>query len=468
MPELPEVEIVKQVVSPLIVNRRIEKIVVLRRQTILGDPEVFSKNLIGATCTHLSRIGKYLMFHFDNQKVIISHLRMEGKFYEILPDEKDSKYARVVFYLDNGHRLSFDDMRCFGIMKLADEQTYLKEKELTKLGLEPFDIKEKDIALIYQKSKERKIPIKSFLLNQETITGLGNIYVDEVLFATKIHPHTPTNLITLNDWKKIVEHSARILTSAIKAGGSTVKSYHPGKGISGDFQLFLKVYGKAGQKCLNCDAILRKTVTGGRGTTYCPHCQIKRNSSLLIAITGPAGSGKSTILNNFKVRGFATLSSDDVVKELYKKENVVRLINEKFGTDFKNEVDKNALRQILIADSKKIKELEKIVHPLVKKEIITWVKNSKPSLKVVEVPLLYEAKMSNMFDYVIGVISDKTNERLALRDPHSAKDIQQINALNQFSQYKKNLDFLIENNSSLDDLNRKSEKIINILKSYLN
>jgi formamidopyrimidine-DNA glycosylase len=466
MPELPEVETVKKVVGPLIIGRTITQIDVLRKQTILGDVNIFISSLLGAKCMKLTRIGKYLIFHFDNGKVLISHLRMEGKFYELLPGEPDTKYARVVFYLDNGHRISFDDMRCFGIMKLEDEKTYKNSKELSKLGPEPFDID--DVKEIYEKHKNRKTPIKTALLSQEIIAGLGNIYVDEVLFVSKIHPHTPTNLVSLNDWAKLIENSVNVLNDAIKAGGSTIKSYHPGKGISGDFQLSLKVYGKAGEKCTVCGSILRKTVTGGRGTTFCPHCQIKRGAPISVAVTGRIASGKTTVLNIFRNNNIPTLSSDEIVEKLYRNGEVIKTINEKLKTSFVDEINKDILRDIVYKDEIKKRLLENIVHPLVKEEIIKWLRGDKSPIKIVEVPLLFESKMDRLFDYIIAVESSKKEELLKDRSPKSASKISLINSTNQFESYKNKVDFLIDNNGSIDELRKKVEKIISKLKSYLN
>lgn len=227
MPELPEVETVKKVLIPIVKDRKILKIDVLRNSTIEGDVEVFISNLQGQTFLNVTRIGKYLIFHLTNNVVMLSHLRMEGKYYELEESDSNSKYARVVFHLDNGHKLSYDDSRCFGILKLSNEQDYLKEEMIAKLGPEPFVIN--DVKSILKKVKNIKKPIKTTLLDQTLMTGLGNIYVDETLFASKIHPLTPANKITEKQWLNIVDNAKKILSLAIESGGSTIKSYHPGK-----------------------------------------------------------------------------------------------------------------------------------------------------------------------------------------------------------------------------------------------
>ena len=128
MPELPEVETVKNLLTPIVKGRTITSIDVYRSRQIDGDVDTFKKALINQTFLDISRIGKYLIFHLTNDLVIISHLRMEGKYFEYLETEPDSKYARVVFHFDNGHKLCYDDSRTFGVLKLSNESDYLKEK----------------------------------------------------------------------------------------------------------------------------------------------------------------------------------------------------------------------------------------------------------------------------------------------------------------------------------------------------
>ena len=149
----------------------------------------------------ITRIGKFLIFHLTNNKVLISHLRMEGKYIELLENEDNTKYARVVFHLDNNHKLCYDDSRSFGRMLMSDESSFRNEKEIAKLGPEPFDVTNVD--QIVKQTKRVSLPIKTALLSQEIITGLGNIYVDEVLFASKIHPLTPAKLISKKEWEAI-------------------------------------------------------------------------------------------------------------------------------------------------------------------------------------------------------------------------------------------------------------------------
>ena len=175
---------------------------------------------------------------------------MEGKYIELSETEKNTKYARVVFHLDNNHKLCYDDSRSFGRMIINDEANYLKEKEIAKLGPEPFDVS--DVTFLINKTKKISLPIKTALLSQELITGLGNIYVDEVCFASGLNPLENSGNVTLSDCEKIIKESRRILKEAIDLGGSTIKSYHPKEGVNGEMQNELLVYNHPGVPCPHC------------------------------------------------------------------------------------------------------------------------------------------------------------------------------------------------------------------------
>ena len=181
MPELPEVETVKNVIKPIVIGHTITSIDVFRPTIIQNDRmEDFINGLVGETFLDVTRIGKFLIFHLSHDKVMISHLRMEGKYFEVLEKENNTKYARVVFHLNNGHKICYDDSRTFGILKLTNEKDYLNEKEIAQLGPEPFKA---DPKVLFNKVKNTSLPIKSTLLDQTLMTGLGNIYADEVCFA---------------------------------------------------------------------------------------------------------------------------------------------------------------------------------------------------------------------------------------------------------------------------------------------
>ena len=466
MPELPEVETVKRVLEKVVIGRTIEKIDILRSSSVPGDKELFVSSLQGERFLSMSRVGKFLIFHLTNDKVIISHLRMEGKYYEIEENESNTKYARVVLHLDNNHKVCYDDSRCFGYMRLSDEKSYLKDKEIAKLGPEPWDA---NVDKIMKQVKRSSLPIKSALLSQELMTGLGNIYVDETLFAANIHPLIPANKINKKQWELIKKEASRILKEAIVSGGSTIKSYHPGKDIDGNFQSKLLAYGKAGTKCPNCGSTFRFIKVGGRGTTFCPKCQEYYGKQIKVAIFGKIASGKSSVLKFFADQGVPTLSSDKVVAELYERKDVINKVNAAFGLENKGYIDRDALRKHLANNPKDIKKINRIVHPLVKEETVMFFKEHSKGLVAVEVPLLYESKMDNLFDVIIAVdIDDKKQLKLiSERDGNKSKDLKEINKASTFAQNENKADFIIYNDADLDSLNNKVNKIINKLKSRL-
>ena len=468
MPELPEVETVKRVLLPIVKGRTIVKIDINRKTIINNKEDEFVSYYTNEKFLDITRIGKFLIFHLTNDKVLISHLRMEGKYIELLESDQDTKYARVVFHLDNNHKLCYDDSRSFGRMIINDEKHYKEEKELAKLGPEPFSVD--NVSELINKTKKMSLPIKTALLSQELVTGLGNIYVDEVLFASKIHPLTPAKLITKGEWEKIIKESKRILNAAIEAGGSTIKSYHPGKDIDGNFQTSLLAYGRNGQKCVVCHTNMRFIKVNGRGTTFCPHCQIKRGAPLKVALVGKIASGKSAVLETFKKAGYLCLSSDEIVHELYQRKDIQEKICKKLkikpADDFTS-----ALREHLKVKSKDLESLEKFIHPLVKKEIESQFKKSNSKLLVCEVPLLFKAHMENMFDVIIGVDIKESiqQERLQNRDKEKSAFLKRINDENNlFDEHRGELDFIINNDSNLKDLESKVNEIINKVSSRLN
>ena len=468
MPELPEVETVKRVLEPIVIGHQINKIEVLRATIVNNQANAFISYFEGEQFVSISRIGKFLIFHLTNDKVLISHLRMEGKYIELLENEPNTKYARVVFHLNNNHKLCYDDSRSFGRMIISDEKSYLKEKEIAKLGPEPFNVS--NIDQLVAKAKRLSLPIKTALLSQEIITGLGNIYVDEVLFASKIHPMTPAKMITKIEWETIIKESCRILNEAIKAGGSTIKSYHPGKDIDGNFQTSLKAYGKKDEKCVVCHTNMRFIKVNGRGTTFCPHCQIKKGAPLKVAIVGKIASGKSEVLDIFNKAGYLTLSSDSIVHELYQRKDIQDKLIKKYKLS--TDIDfTSAIREHLKVKSKDLESLEKFIHPLVKKEIESAFKKSHSPLLVAEVPLLFKAHMENMFDVIIGVdiAEQKQIERLNLRDKEKSAFLKRINDVNNyFDEHREEIDFIIDNNEDMSSLAKRTHSIINKVLNRLN
>jgi formamidopyrimidine-DNA glycosylase len=270
MPELPEVETVRRVLEKEITNAKIIDIEAYYPSIIEDDLDYFKNNVIGKTITSLSRLGKYLIINLENGS-IISHLRMEGKYFYLPKDSELNKHIHVVFKLDNDYILCYQDTRKFGRMVYKNNEDIYTTKPLSQIGVEPFIENNIDIELIYNKIVKKNLPIKAVLLDQSIITGLGNIYVDEVLFASKIVPFKEASKLTINDVKRIIEESDRILKLAIENKGTTIRSYTSSLGVIGGYQNFLCVHTK--NVCPICNAKLEKEKIGGRTSYYCKNCQ---------------------------------------------------------------------------------------------------------------------------------------------------------------------------------------------------
>lgn len=467
MPELPEVETIKNVLNTIVKGNKILKIDVLYSGTIIGDAKTFSSSLEGETFNEVTRIGKHLIFHLTNNKVFLSHLRMEGKYYEVLENERNTTYSKVVFHLSNGHKLCYDDSRCFGKMKLTSEDNFKSEEEIAKLGPEPFDVK--DVNFILEKVKKSGIAVKTTLLDQTLMTGIGNIYADEILYSVGIHPLTPAKFITKKQWEEIVKNAKRILAEAIELGGSTIRSYHPGKNIDGSFQVNLKAYGMKDKECPKCGSIMRFMKVNGRGTTYCPTCQAKSFAPIKVAIYGKIASGKSTILSIFKDEGFPVISADEIVHEVYQDAEVANHIKKMFRLPLDKPLDLNELR-MLCTDSRNRRTLEAYIHPIVRNRVEKFL-TSKSKLVVDEIPLLYESQMEDMFDYIIAVDIDPEIqlERLKIRNGDKAEALLLINEKNsKFDRNKIKADTILKNNTDQGGLEKSTKEIINKLLNRLN
>ena len=317
MPELPEVETVVRLLRPLLIGKTIHRITSYFDRMFSPSSTVVIQSLTNQRILDITRIGKHIVFHFTSDHVILSHLRMEGKYIYQSKNEPLTRYARAQINFTDDHVLIYDDMRKFGTWILSSESTYRLHPSIKKLGVEPMDVK--DVDFIHQKFSKTNKAIKTALLDQTILLGLGNIYADEVLFDTYIHPLTPSRLLSRDNVSSLVQSSQRILNEAIKQGGSMIRSYRPGQDIDGAFQLSIKVYGRDNQPCVRCHRRLHKIIVGGRGTTYCPRCQWQANLPKVIAITGHIATGKSTLLNIAANYGYPTISSDAIVKNLYEK-----------------------------------------------------------------------------------------------------------------------------------------------------
>lgn len=270
MPELPEVETVKQVLRKKVLNKTITNVTILYDKIIKTDITQFKKNIINQTIQEVERYGKYLLIKLNNY-YLISHLRMEGKYFYRKAKEDIDKHTHIIFHFSDNTELHYNDVRKFGTMFLKPINDVFLGEPLEKLGVEPFS---EGFTKSYLRQKlKNKRTIKACLLDQCIVVGLGNIYVNEVLFLAKIHPERLSSSLSDEEIELIITATQEVLKKAIELGGTTIRSYYSDDHITGRFQNELLVHGRKGQKCLNCGNLIDKIKVAGRGTYFCPHCQ---------------------------------------------------------------------------------------------------------------------------------------------------------------------------------------------------
>lgn len=268
MPELPEVETVRNTLKQFILNEVILDVDVYYDSIIEGDTQEFIDSIKNQKITDIDRYGKYLIFKLENC-AFISHLRMEGKYHIVDRNSEISKHTHVVFHLRDKD-LYYIDTRKFGRMQLVSLDNYREQMPLKKLGKEPFEIDELELYHLLHKSS---LPIKTALLDQSVMAGIGNIYANEICFALGIDPRVKASRLSKNRVRELKNVSIDILNRAIQCGGTTIHSFDS-NGIHGLFQIDLNVHGK--KECKVCHTSIKKIMLNQRGTYYCPICQKRR------------------------------------------------------------------------------------------------------------------------------------------------------------------------------------------------
>lgn len=264
-------ETVRQTLKRKILRKKIKNVNVLYERMIESDINEFKNNLIGLEFSDILRKGKWLLFEIGDY-YLCSHLRMEGKYFIKNHDEEINKHEHVIFTFTDDTELRYHDTRKFGRMNLVLKKDIDSVEGVRKQGIEPID-SNLSKEYLYDVFKKKRLPMKTLLLDQTIISGLGNIYADEVLFASKINPLKLGNEITLDECQRIVDSSKLIIEEAIKCGGTTIKSYTSSLGVTGRFQQNLMVHKRENEQCKNCDSIIKRIVVGGRSTYYCENCQ---------------------------------------------------------------------------------------------------------------------------------------------------------------------------------------------------
>ncbi len=270
MPEIAEVETVRRTLKKGILNKKIKNVNILYPKMIVSNIKTF-KDIEGQAIIDILRRGKWLIFELDNN-YLLSHLRMEGKYFLKNHDEEINKHEHVIFTFVDGTDLRYHDVRKFGQMILITKDELKTIPQLQKQGLEAND-SNLSFSYLKEKFKNKSLPIKSALLDQTIISGLGNIYADEVLFKAKVYPLKKSCDLTNQELDNICLSSIAVANRAIEMGGTTIKSYTSSLGVTGRFQQELMVHTRYQKPCYVCNTPIAKIKVGGRSTYYCPRCQ---------------------------------------------------------------------------------------------------------------------------------------------------------------------------------------------------
>ncbi len=271
MPEIAEVETVRNILKQKILNKKIKKVTIIYGKIIENDLDEFKKIMTNNTFHDIKRRGKWLIFELDNH-YLLSHLRMEGKYFIKRSDEEIEKHEHIIFTFTDNTDLRYHDTRKFGVMAVVKKEDLENYEGIKKQGIEPIS-DELTKEYLYDNFHKRNLPMKTLLLDQTIISGLGNIYADEVLFASGVLPTKLGKDISLSECERILVSAKEIIEKAILNGGTTIRSYTSSLGVTGRFQQFLKVHKREGMPCLECNNTIKRIKIGGRSTYYCDNCQ---------------------------------------------------------------------------------------------------------------------------------------------------------------------------------------------------
>lgn len=277
MPELPEVETIRSQLQKLIVGKKIIRVEVSLPRMVKLSLDKFRKIVAGSKVKSIKRRAKILIFELSNGWSMLVHLKLSGRLIfrkkgEALKDE-DTKWNHLIYYFSDGSRLFHNDLRQFGYVKLVKTNELAEFFKKEKIGPEPLekDFTLDDFSMISRRKPKAKI--KQFLMDQQNIAGIGNLYSDEILFFAGVHPLRKISDLNNEEIKKIFQGIKKILPEAVKFQGSSVDLYLNALGKEGKYVPRLKVYGREGEKCKKCNQIIKRLKIGGRSAHFCPHCQ---------------------------------------------------------------------------------------------------------------------------------------------------------------------------------------------------
>ncbi len=270
MPELPEVETTKEGIKPHLQGQRIKTIIVRNPKFRLPVPEHINEFCVDKRINTIQRRAKYILIKLS-QGTIIIHLGMSGHLRIVPSDTKAEKHDHIDLVMDNRISLRLCDPRRFGLFLYTEEDPY-QHALLSHLGPEPLS-EEFNNTYLQQKLANKTQPIKSLIMSNDIVVGVGNIYATESLYFSRVHPNTPAKFLSAESVITLTSQIKRVLKQAITAGGTTLRDFYAFDGKPGYFSQSLQIYGRKNQPCYHCDHLIDSLIIGGRNSSFCPQCQ---------------------------------------------------------------------------------------------------------------------------------------------------------------------------------------------------
>jgi len=281
VPELPEVETVRRGLEACLLERRIDRVDV--RETRLRypvDTTALERRVVGKAIRAFSRRAKYLLVHLvstdgdssQDEEILVIHLGMSGSLLVLEPEVELAPHTHVVFELDDGRQLRFRDHRRFGLVEVLSSHRLEDDKRFSALGVEPLS-DDCNATYFFERSRGLKKPVKNFLMDNQHVVGVGNIYACESLHGAGVHPNRAAGRISRERWERLTNEIKNVLSRAVEQGGTTLSDFQRPDGDAGYFQVSLSVYGREGEACERCGRDIRRRVMSGRSTFFCPGCQ---------------------------------------------------------------------------------------------------------------------------------------------------------------------------------------------------
>lgn len=472
IPELPEVETLRRSLLPYIPSPVVQSVEVLHPSVIQPSNEIeFKRNLIGKQITEAKRRGKYLVLVLSPTGSLVIHLRMTGQFFYRPPQERTQPkiaHTHLIMNFVDGSAFHYADVRRFGRICYHDSE--ILDPGYCALGPEPFD---SSFTVDYLKILgSRKAPIKSLLLQQNLIAGLGNIYADEALFRARIHPLRSANTLSEYEWGALHHSICSVIHEAVESRGSSLRDYLDANREKGSYQDQWSVYQQTGKPCIHCGTLIERVKVAGRSSHYCPSCQTLKTAiqPQVIGITGGIASGKSTVVSFLQDLGATIVDADAISRSLTVNNGpAVSTILHTFGEEFASSpgvLNRKKLGELIFSDATARQKLNSILHPLIldemQKEIDAYHANPTSVPLFLDIPLLFEEGLEFFCDQIWLVYVDPSTQlqRLKVRDSLTEEQaLKRIHAQMPMEEKRSKSNHIIDNSGSLDDTKKQIEHL---------